>query len=103
MSDNSLEHWYSEAVSHSAACSNNLLWAPWGVVMLENMNSILWQIIMTPYSGEEGVRMDISVYKESKHTEYLIALSWLPQRYEHTVAKQSEGGAESVEEPKHTE
>ena len=76
---------------------------PWGAVMLENMKSILWQIIMTYYSGEEGIRMDISVYKESKHTKYLIPLGWLSQRYEHTVVKQSEGGAESVEEPKHTE
>ena len=40
---------------------------PWGAVMLENMKSILWQIIMTYYSGEEGIRMDICLQGVQAH------------------------------------
>ena len=38
-----LEHWYSEAVNHSATCSTTyLVWASWGVVMLVYVKWIIY-------------------------------------------------------------
>ena len=69
MSDTSLEHWYSEAVSHSATCISNLLRASWGVVMLDIIQYNVTKLI---HRSEKGLDLK---------SEYILvsAMVHLPQ------------------------